>query len=37
VTDAGEPGKGADTIRLRVPERGYDRSGTLGGGNIHLH
>jgi subtilisin family serine protease len=37
VTDAGEPGKGADTIRLQVPENGYDRSGTLGGGDIQLH
>ena len=37
TTDLGEPGKGADTIRLRVPDRGYDRSGTLGGGNIQLH
>ena len=37
AVDDGEPGKDNDTIRLRVPERGYDRSGTLGGGNIQLH
>ena len=38
VADEGEPGKGADTIRLQVPDRGpYDRSGTLGGGDIQLH
>jgi hypothetical protein len=38
VSDEGEPGKGADTIRLQVPERSsYDRSGTLGGGDIKLH
>ena len=38
TTDAGEPGKGVDTIRLQVPDRGgYDRSGTLGGGNVKLH
>jgi hypothetical protein len=37
ATDNGEPGKGSDTIRLQVPEHGYDRSGTLGGGNIQLH
>jgi hypothetical protein len=35
--DGGEPGKGQDTLRLQVPERGYDRSGPLGGGNIQLH
>jgi hypothetical protein len=37
VTDAGEPGKGVDTIRLQVPARSYDRSGTVGGGDIQLH
>jgi len=37
ATDAGESGAGADTIRLQVPSRGYDRSGTLGGGNVQLH
>ncbi|HTK45660.1 MAG TPA: S8 family serine peptidase, partial [Patescibacteria group bacterium] len=37
VTDGGEPGKGVDTIRLQVPDQGYDRSGTLGGGDIQLH
>jgi hypothetical protein len=37
VTDAGEPGKGVDTIQLEVPDRSYNRSGTLGGGDIQLH
>ena len=37
VRDAAEPGKGHDTIRLQVPQRQYDRSGTLGGGNIQIH
>ena len=37
VTDGGEPGKGVDTIRLQVPDQGYERSGTLGGGDIQLH
>jgi hypothetical protein len=37
ATDVAEPGKGADTIRLQVPARGYDRSGTLGGGNVRIH
>jgi len=37
VTDAGEPGKGVDTIQLQVPDHGYDRSGTVGGGDIQLH
>ena len=36
VRDAGEPGRN-DTIRMQVPARGYDRSGTLGGGNIQVH
>jgi hypothetical protein len=37
VRDAAEPGKGHDTIRLQVPQRQYDRSGTVGGGNIMIH
>jgi len=37
VTDGGAPGKGVDTIRLQVPSSSYDRSGTLGGGDIQLH
>lgn len=37
ATDKGEPGRGTDSIRLEVPERGYNRSGTLGGGNVQLH
>lgn len=35
--DRGEPGRGVDTVRLRIIDRGYDRAGTLGGGNIQLH
>jgi hypothetical protein len=35
--DAGEPGKGRDTISLRLLQSGYSRSGTLGGGNVQLH
>jgi hypothetical protein len=34
--DVGESGR-ADTIRMHVPDRGYDRSGTLGGGNVQIH
>jgi subtilisin family serine protease len=37
ATDVAEPGTGADTIRLQVPARGYDRSGSLGGGNVQIH
>ena len=37
ATDTAEPGKGADSVRLRILETGYDRAGTLGGGNIQLH
>ena len=37
TSDRGEPGKGADTVRLRILETGYDRAGTLGGGNVQLH
>jgi hypothetical protein len=37
TTDITEPGKGADTIRLQVADRSYDRSGTLGGGDVQLH
>lgn len=37
TTDVAEPGKGADTIRLQVPDLDYDRSGTLGGGDVQLH
>jgi subtilisin family serine protease len=35
--DVGEPGNGHDTIRLRLPDSGYDQAGTLGGGNIQIH
>ena len=34
--DAAEPGRGVDTIQMRVPNYGYDRGGTLGGGNVQL-
>jgi subtilisin family serine protease len=37
ASDLGDPGKGQDTIRLHLAERGYERSGTLGGGNIQFH
>jgi subtilisin family serine protease len=37
VKDVDEPGRGRDTIRLQLPDRGYDRGGTLGGGNVQLH
>ena len=37
ATDKGEPGRGADSIHLQVPESGYDRGGTLGGGNVQVH
>jgi subtilisin family serine protease len=36
ASDKGEPGKGIDAVRLRIVETGYDRSATLGGGNIQL-
>ena len=36
VRDRGEPGS-TDTIRLRLLQSGYERSGTLGGGNIQIH
>lgn len=35
--DRGEPGKGNDTLRFRLLDSGYDRAGTLGGGNLQLH
>jgi subtilisin family serine protease len=36
ASDTGEPGKGVDTVRMRIVETGYDRAGILGGGNIQL-
>jgi hypothetical protein len=36
VEDHGEPGT-ADTFSVVVPELGYNRSGTLSGGNIQVH
>ncbi|HUQ78598.1 MAG TPA: S8 family serine peptidase [Patescibacteria group bacterium] len=36
VRDAGEPGRDRDTIRLRLLDGSYDRSGTLGGGNLQV-
>lgn len=36
--DGGEPGKGHDTLRMQLLDgSGYDRSGTLGGGNLQVH
>jgi hypothetical protein len=37
ATDRGEPGRGRDTVRVRVPALDYDRGGTLGAGNVELH
>jgi hypothetical protein len=37
TADVADPGKGADTLRVQVPDRGYERSGTLGGGDVQLH
>ena len=36
ASDVAEPGTGADQVRMRIVETGYDRSATLGGGNIQL-
>ena len=36
VTDHGEPGT-SDTFSIVIPELGYSRSNTLGGGNIQAH
>jgi hypothetical protein len=36
ITDGGEPGRGADTVRMRLPSLGYDASGWLGGGNLRV-
>jgi len=36
VRDGGEPGR-SDTFRLQLLQSGYERSGTLGGGNIQIH
>src|SRR5437016_5320554 len=36
VTDGGEPGTN-DTFMIVVPELGYTRFGTLGGGDIQVH
>ena len=36
LKDGGEPGKAHDTVRFRLPASGYDRSGTLGGGNFQI-
>lgn len=35
VRDRGEPGR-SDTVRLRLLQSGYERSGTLGGGNVQV-
>jgi len=36
LKDGGEPGKGHDTVRFRIPAVAYDRSGTLGSGNFQI-
>jgi subtilisin family serine protease len=36
IRDGGEPGRGHDTIRLRLLDGSYDRAGTLGGGNLQV-
>ena len=36
VIDGGEPGRGADSVRMRLPSLGYDVSGLLGGGNLQV-
>jgi subtilisin family serine protease len=36
VRDADEPGRDHDTVRLRLIGGSYDRSGTLGGGNMQV-
>ena len=35
--DAGEPGRGADRVELRLLDAGYAAGGTLGGGNVQVH
>lgn len=37
LTDAGEPGRGADTVQMQILGSSYDHTGVLGGGNIQLH
>ena|SRR2546421_12120554 len=34
MQDNGTPGKGVDTFEITIPDLGYSRSGTLGGGEI---
>lgn len=36
IRDLGEPGTGHDTIRLRLLDDSYDRSGVLGGGDLQV-
>jgi subtilisin family serine protease len=36
VRDLGEPGKNNDTMRLRIVGGTYERTGTLGGGNLQV-
>ncbi len=36
VVDGGEPGRGADSVRMRLPSIGYDVAGLLGGGNLQV-
>lgn len=35
--DAGEPGRGADRVELRLLDAGYAAGGTLRGGNVQVH
>jgi subtilisin family serine protease len=37
ATDYGEPGRGQDTLRFELLDRGYVAEGVLGGGNLQLH
>lgn len=36
IVDGGEPGRGRDTVRLRLLDGTYERAGTLGGGNFQV-
>ena len=36
IVDGGEPGRGADQVRMQVPSLAYDVGGTLGGGNLQV-
>ncbi|MBA2717861.1 MAG: hypothetical protein H0U52_01275, partial [Chloroflexi bacterium] len=36
IHDGGEPGRGHDTVRLRLLDDSYERAGTFGGGNVQV-